>query len=160
MSPSSIVQTLGWTPQSVAETFTRAMEDYRRELGERIRRLREARELTQEDLADLVGVRSKTISRWENGRNEALRDNARTLAKALGVSEETILGTPPAPFGLGAGNDGPTQLDRIEAKLDRVLALLGVNPLDEDDLHPAPGDELAPPGEDDEPTEQAGRGLG
>lgn len=35
--------------------------------GEKVKRLRDAHNLTQEQLADLVGVHANTISSWENG---------------------------------------------------------------------------------------------
>ncbi len=35
--------------------------------GEKIKRLRDAQNLTQEQLAELVGVHTNTISSWENG---------------------------------------------------------------------------------------------
>ena len=39
-------------------------------IGARIRRLREARRWTQEQLADLLEVSTKTVSNWETGRND------------------------------------------------------------------------------------------
>jgi transcriptional regulator with XRE-family HTH domain len=109
------------------------MEDYRREVGNRIRRLREAREMSQEDLAHEAGLSTKTISRWENGRHEGGRDNVRKVAKALGVEPGDILGEPPAPFALGLNGDGRgDQLDRIEQKLDNILAILDPNPAGEE----------------------------
>ena len=35
-------------------------------LGDNIRRLRRARDLTQEQLADRLGVTYQSVSRWEN----------------------------------------------------------------------------------------------
>ena len=36
--------------------------------GTMIRRLREERKMTQQQLADLINVSDKTISKWETGR--------------------------------------------------------------------------------------------
>lgn len=39
-------------------------------LGERIKRLREVRRLSQPELAAALGVSTKTVSNWENNRND------------------------------------------------------------------------------------------
>ena len=60
--------------------------------GDKIRLLREQKELTQLYLATVVGVTTDTISRWENRRYPAIKlDNARKLAEALGVPLEELL---------------------------------------------------------------------
>lgn len=61
------------------------VRQHRREVGDRIRRLRRARELTQEQLAELLAVDSKTISRVENGHHAITIDFAARLARALRV---------------------------------------------------------------------------
>ena len=54
--------------------------------GTIIRQLREERKLTQAELADRIGVSSKTISKWET--NKGLPDISllQPLARALGIS--------------------------------------------------------------------------
>ena len=54
--------------------------------GPIIRQLREERKLTQAELADRIGVSSKTISKWET--NKGLPDISllQPLARALGIS--------------------------------------------------------------------------
>lgn len=110
---------MGWTQRSAAASVMLAMEDYRRQVGARIRQLREAKGLTQDQLGDIVGVREKTVSRWENGRHTGYISNVRALAEALDVDVQAITGTPPPPLGLGDPDD---QLERIEAKLDAIIA--------------------------------------
>lgn len=55
------------------------------QVGARIRNLRKGLELTQEDLAERLGVTQATVSSWEHG---ALLDHVRLseIATALGVT--------------------------------------------------------------------------
>lgn len=63
--------------------------------GDKIRRLREQKELTQLYLATVVGVTTDTISRWENRRYPSVKiENAKKLAEALGVGLEELLDEP------------------------------------------------------------------
>ena len=60
--------------------------------GARIRSVRETKKLTQLYVANVVGVTTDTISRWENNRYPSIRrDNAETLATALEVDLQEIL---------------------------------------------------------------------
>ncbi|MBV5318196.1 MAG: helix-turn-helix transcriptional regulator [Desulfobulbaceae bacterium] len=60
--------------------------------GNKIRMLREQKELTQLYLATVVGVTTDTISRWENRRYPTIKlENAKKLAEALGVPLEELL---------------------------------------------------------------------
>lgn len=68
-------------------------------LGERLRRLRKKSGLTQEQLANLVGVHETTIRRWENEGDKPSIVYVSTLAKALGVSEADLLNEPPPNSG-------------------------------------------------------------
>lgn len=62
--------------------------------GSRVRRLRESKGLTQLYIATVVGVTTDTISRWENRRYPAIKEeNALKLAEALEVSLEEFLDT-------------------------------------------------------------------
>ncbi len=52
---------------------------------------REAMGWTQEKLASMVGVSTKTISSWENGKSKIQHENMMKLADALGVSVVDIM---------------------------------------------------------------------
>ena len=54
--------------------------------GATIRRLRESRNLTQAELAERIGVSSKTVSKWETGKGLPDISRLQPLAGALGVS--------------------------------------------------------------------------
>lgn len=58
----------------------------------RIKELRKQNQLTQEDLAKIVGVAKLTISRWENGNRVPKIDMAKVLSDYFGVSVPYLLG--------------------------------------------------------------------
>ncbi|MBQ3456831.1 MAG: helix-turn-helix transcriptional regulator [Synergistaceae bacterium] len=62
--------------------------------GDRLRKLRKKSGLTQEKLADAVGVSLLTLFRWEKGERSPRIDEIKALAKALGVSEADLLNEP------------------------------------------------------------------
>ncbi|MDR0904669.1 MAG: helix-turn-helix domain-containing protein [Oscillospiraceae bacterium] len=64
-------------------------------MGEIIRQLRRERNLTQKQLAELIGVGDRAISKWECG--DGLPDISQLvpLADAFGVSADALLGRVP-----------------------------------------------------------------
>lgn len=58
--------------------------------GTRIKELREEKGLTQEDLAELIGVEYQTINRIENGVYFTNYSNLEKLAKAFNVSIDEL----------------------------------------------------------------------
>jgi len=61
-------------------------------VGERIRALRTARKLTQEQLAYRAGVSVGTIARIERGATRPTLETLERLARALDVSVADLLG--------------------------------------------------------------------
>ena len=59
--------------------------------GANIRRLREQRGLTQEQLGKMVDVSRSTITQWERGWTTPRMGNVQLLAGALGVSTADII---------------------------------------------------------------------
>jgi len=55
-----------------------------------IRQLREAREWSQLELANRLGVTPSTVYNWERGRNEPRISQLRAMALAFGVPMEEI----------------------------------------------------------------------
>jgi len=73
--------------------------------GARVRGIRETNKLTQLYVANVVGVTTDTISRWENNRYPTIkRDNAEKLAIALEVDLAEILKSEESP---AAAEDKP-----------------------------------------------------
>ena len=54
--------------------------------GATIKQLRESRKLTQSELADRLGVSSKTVSKWETAKGLPDISLLQPLAEALGIS--------------------------------------------------------------------------
>ena len=60
-------------------------------VGDKIRRLRDARALTQEELARKVGITVAALSRIERNSAEPRPKTRRMLAEALGVAPRDLL---------------------------------------------------------------------
>ena len=60
----------------------------------KLKEIREKKNMTQEDLANAVGVTQGAISQWENGFSKPGFDNIKKLAAALECTlDELIAGT-------------------------------------------------------------------
>ena len=70
------------------------------EFAERLKRYRKAKNMTQQELADKLGVSNKSVSRWETGSypDVALLG---PLARVLGVTVDDLLGESPPIRSLG-----------------------------------------------------------
>ena len=61
-------------------------------LGENIKFHRKRNNLTQKDLANLLGIAPTAISAWEVGRNKPLMDNIEQMASIFNVKKSELLG--------------------------------------------------------------------
>src|SRR5262245_35797893 len=81
--------------------------------AERLRELREAANLTQDQLAERAGMNRFGIAKLEQGKRDPTWSTVQALAKALGVSCAAFEGTvaskpePPAPRPLGRPRKAP-----------------------------------------------------
>jgi transcriptional regulator with XRE-family HTH domain len=80
-----------------------AVEDMRRLVGRNVARLRRARGLTQEQMAERSGFSQQYLSGLERGRRNPTVVTLHELARALGVGPRELLA--PAPDE-GAAEDG------------------------------------------------------
>lgn len=62
------------------------------DIGSRIYEERRKKRLSQEQLADLLKISNKAISKWENGESLPTIDNIVKLARIFGVSSDYLLG--------------------------------------------------------------------
>ena len=78
--------------------------------GKEIKALRRQKQLTQEDLAMMVGVSRTTIYQWESGKYYPEGQNLIKLAQVLGVTVDSLL--PKAPE-LSDGASGENTENKI-----------------------------------------------
>ena len=67
------------------------MKDFDVLLGSVLREYREAKKLTQSDVADLLHVTKMTVSHWENGKRSMKAEDLKRYCKVLGVSVRELL---------------------------------------------------------------------
>lgn len=84
---------------TTTERYDEARRQWDRAFGALLRRAREARGLSQEEVARQVGVRSETIAKYENGRspNPTLMRLV-ALSQALGVAPHELVPVEPFPL--------------------------------------------------------------
>ncbi|MBQ8476356.1 helix-turn-helix transcriptional regulator [bacterium] len=66
------------------------MNNIKKSLGKRVKLFRELKNLTQEELAEQIGVNSRTVSLIERGLNFVTADTLNSLALALDVSPKKL----------------------------------------------------------------------
>lgn len=66
-------------------------------IGKRLKEIRKTQGLTQQDLADRIGVSVSSVKKWELDLTEPNADKLVTIALALGVSVDYVLGGMTAP---------------------------------------------------------------
>lgn len=62
-----------------------------------IRELREQNDMTQDDLANRLGIKYQSVSRWERGIAYPATENLLAMAEIFHVSVDVILGRCPIP---------------------------------------------------------------
>ncbi|MBQ8089761.1 MAG: helix-turn-helix transcriptional regulator [Pyramidobacter sp.] len=66
-------------------------------LGERIKALRKAKKLSQDELSSILDCHKNTISAWENDRDTPDRFFVVAMANCFGCSADYLLGLSPVP---------------------------------------------------------------
>ena len=66
--------------------------------GGRLKALRTGKGLSQEEVAERLGVSPQSVSKWEHGRNNPELSVLLPLARLLGVSADELLEDPPGRF--------------------------------------------------------------
>ncbi len=65
----------------------------RKQTQNRIKELRKQSRLSQQALADQIGVFRNTISNWETGYSQISLENAKKVAEYFGVTIDYLLGS-------------------------------------------------------------------
>ena len=64
-------------------------------IGDKIKQVRVARNLTQQDLADKMGLKRNTISQWESGSRNVSVEQLIEIARVVGVTLDYFNDAPP-----------------------------------------------------------------
>lgn len=64
---------------------------YKKSLGENIKSCREECKVTQEFVAEAIGVSRQAVSKWENGSSDPSTSNLIALAKLFNVPVEELI---------------------------------------------------------------------
>ncbi len=106
------------SPPTAAMTISTEERDFFIELGERIANLRKARNITQVQLAEVLGVSQQTIQAYEVGRRRIPVSALPAVARLLVVPMDEL-------FGLVSqkerGKRGPTS--QLERSIERIAEL-------------------------------------
>ena len=92
-------------------------EQFFKALGARIASARKAQHLTQQQLADQLGVAQQTLAHYEGGRRCFPASTLPKLAEKLGLTVDELLGHEVKP----KGKPGPTP--KLQKQIERINQL-------------------------------------
>jgi transcriptional regulator with XRE-family HTH domain len=98
-------------------------------LGQRIRRLRRARNMTQSDLARIIGVTYQQVYKYEYGLDRIAIGRLVVIAAALSVSVVELIDSLPGDV-TGDATAQPSTIDAAE----RMLLIEAYSDIEDDDL--------------------------
>lgn len=78
--------------QYLKDYFTMQSEVHNEMIADRIKQLREAKNLTQSDLAKHLGITRSSVNAWEQGISVPSTQYVVELARTFGVSTDYLLG--------------------------------------------------------------------
>ena len=101
------------------EDFADISEDHAAErIGERIRKIREAREMTRAELGELIGLDQNRVQQYENGKRKPKFPLLKQIASALGVETIALMDPSPASY-----VSAMYALFEMEEKLDMKIVM-------------------------------------
>ena len=66
------------------------MKSFKEKFGKRVQAIRKSKNLTQEKLAEVIGLDTPNLSNIERGKRFVTSDTLEKIVKALGVSEKEL----------------------------------------------------------------------
>ena len=103
-------------------------------MGEIISTLRKEKKMTQKELADMLNITDKAVSKWERGIACPDTQTLPKLAEILGVSVEELLNAKPAPASGHKGAEYMTELILKAVPLAMGVAVVVTSLLGELDM--------------------------
>ena len=88
-------------------------------LCDNVKRLRLLRGLTQKQLAGILGVSPKTVSKWETGLGQPEVNQIIPLARVFGVSTDELFFGPQTVNSVGG--TGSSETRSVQKELDRII---------------------------------------
>lgn len=95
-------------------------------LAEKIYQARKRAGLSQEALADALGVTRQAVSKWETGKSVPDTENLRRMAQVLAVSADYFLGEAPAPENVSGDSATLDAIDRVSQRMGLLFFIIGV----------------------------------
>lgn len=89
-------------PDVIIWSYLKSEEDGTMTFQDRLHRLRRERGLSQEGLAEIVGVTRQAVQKWESGASRPDMDNLTALARYFGVSLDYLITGTESPSGPAA----------------------------------------------------------
>lgn len=100
-------------PEPIDRVMTSNDKQFFKELGSRVARLRKAQGLSQQAVADEIGIAQQTLAHYEVGRLRLPVSLLPKLAQLFGVPGDELLG-----LSSGAGKRGPAS--RLQRQIERL----------------------------------------
>ena len=114
---------------SIAHLLGYEDNDFEKANQNRLKELRKEKKDTQAELANLMGVNVKTISRWEKGEFEIKPAQAKMLADYFGVSETYLLGYSDLK------NEADTKVSVLDDALEKLRTINNMLSVENDEGH-------------------------
>ena len=108
-------------PQSLAMTISTIERDFFIELGARIAALRKARNITQVQLAEQLGISQQTLQSYECGRKRVPVSAMPAIAQHLEVSLDELFAVPQTDAKRGAAKRGPAP--KWQQQIEQIATL-------------------------------------
>jgi repressor LexA len=105
------------------------------EIGSKIRRLREAKKLSQKEFASLIGVSNSRVSNWEMGINRPDVDILSTICDVLEVSADALLDLHTSEIGEWSAPLVSAYASAIRPTQEAACAVLGIPHVKPDPLY-------------------------